>query len=498
MSNDKKSLSAFSLMMISVAAVLSVRNFPSMATYGWSSIGWYVLGTILFLLPMTLVSAELATGWNKGGGVYSWVREAFGEKAGFIAVFCEWSNNLVWFPTVLSFIAGTIAYIFSPDLANNGLFMFITMMAVFWLSTIVSLLGSDITSRINNIGVVLGSLVPSVLLAILGIAYALSDRHVVLPVFSLDATLPGIHLTTVPFVASVILMFAGMEMSGFHAMDVKNPHRDYPRAMFGAAVIVFLMSVFGTLAMSAVIPVKELNLTAGLMQAFESFLKSFGMSWATPLVAILVALGGFALLTTWLIGPILGLNVTAHSGDMPPFTRKLNKRGVPVFMLVFQGIIATMLSLLYVVLPSVNQAYWILSAITVLLLSITYMLLFAAAIILRIRQPDVPRAFRIPGGMVGMWIVAGLGFLSTAFAFIVGLLPPAGMALFPPSAGFHSTVASFLSGFMHKKIVSEVTAEMVAALPTAAYIAIMLFGTAVLALPPLLILKFRKQSWIEK
>ena len=129
---DKKKLGVFALAMINVAAVLTLRNFPAMAEYGWASITWYVLGTVLFLIPIALVGAELATAWPKAGGVYAWVHEAFGERLGFLAVWCEWSENVVWFPTVLSFIAVTLAYVVDPGLANNKLFMFTVMMVAFW------------------------------------------------------------------------------------------------------------------------------------------------------------------------------------------------------------------------------------------------------------------------------------------------------------------------------------------------------------------------------
>jgi amino acid transporter len=111
MSNGKtKTLGLFALAMINVAAVLSLRNYPSMATYGWSSIGWYLLGTITFFIPLTL-GPELATGWPQGVAFMPGCERR--EKEGFIAVFCEWSNNLVWFPTVLAFIASTFAYVFT-------------------------------------------------------------------------------------------------------------------------------------------------------------------------------------------------------------------------------------------------------------------------------------------------------------------------------------------------------------------------------------------------
>ena len=147
--------------MINVAAVLSLRNLPPMAEFGWSSIGWYLIGTITFLIPLSMAGAELATGWPKGGGVYAWVKEAFGDTSGFIAVFCEWSNDLVWFPTILAFLASTLAFAIDPALSSNGLYMFTIMMIIFWGTTLIALLGSKFSSRYSSIGVVIGTLVPA-------------------------------------------------------------------------------------------------------------------------------------------------------------------------------------------------------------------------------------------------------------------------------------------------------------------------------------------------
>jgi amino acid transporter len=163
-----KALGVFVLAMINVAAVLSLRNLPPMAEFGWSSIGWYLIGTITFLIPLSMAGAELATGWPKGGGVYAWVQEAFGDTSGFIAVFCEWSNDLVWFPTILAFLASTLAFAFDPKLASNGLYMFAIMMIIFWGTTLIALLGSKVSSRYSSIGVVIGTLVPAALVVVLG------------------------------------------------------------------------------------------------------------------------------------------------------------------------------------------------------------------------------------------------------------------------------------------------------------------------------------------
>ena len=69
----------------------------------------------------------------------------------------------------------------------------------------------------------------------------------------------------------------------------------------------------------------------------------------------------------------------------------------------------TVLSVMFVVLPTVQAAYQILSQLTVILYLVMYLLMFAAAIYLRFSQPNRPRPYKIPGGDFGMWLVGGRG-----------------------------------------------------------------------------------------
>lgn len=464
-SSDKtKVLGVFALAMINVAAVLSLRNYPSMATFGWSSIGWYLIGTVSFLIPLTLAGAELATGWPQGGGVYAWVREAFGEKAGFIAIFCEWSNNLVWFPTVLAFIASTFAYVFNPDLATNNVFLFVVMMAAFWGTTIISLMGEKVSSKFGSFGVIAGSIIPAILIIILGILYALSGKPLALPPYSPGAAMPVINLSTLPFIATVVLLFAGMEMAGFHALEVRNPQKDFPKAMAISCIIIFILTVIGTLAIAIVVPADQLSLAAGLMQAFQAFLQAFNLDWLLGPLALLVTLGGLANLASWLAGPALGLGVVAARGNMPPFFARTNKNGAPTGVLILQAVIGTVVSMLYLFIPSISAAYWILSAMTVLLLCIVYLFVFASLIKLRYTQPNTHRAFKIPGGIIGIWAIGGIGFAACLLTFFVSLIPP----------GNYEKASPII------------------------YAIVMLVGTAALALPPLVFLRLKKPSWMQK
>jgi amino acid transporter len=455
-----KALGVFVLAMINVAAVLSLRNLPPMAEFGWSSIGWYLIGTITFLIPLSLAGAELATGWPKGGGVFTWVQEAFGDSSGFIAVFCEWSNNLVWFPTILAFLASTFAFVLDPKLASNGLYMFAVMMILFWGTTLLALLGSKVSSRYSSYGVIVGTLVPAGLVIVLGVVYMFAAKTIQIPPFSLGALVPSITLNTLPFLATIVLMFAGMEMAGFHALEVRNPQTDYPKAMLLSALVIFVLTVVGTMAVAIVVPLDKLKLSTGLMQAFQAFLAADHLTWLLAPMAILVVVGGIPLLAAWMIGPAMGLGVVAIEGNLPPIFSRHNKNGAPAGVLILQAVIGTLISLLYVFIPGVNTAYWIMSAMTVTLLCIAYLLIFATLIKLRYSQPNVHRAYKIPGGIVGVWIVGGIGFLATAVTFVISMLPIGGIPMSGPL-----------------------------------YIVIMIIGTAVLALPPLVFMKLRKPSW---
>ncbi|MBM3191944.1 MAG: amino acid permease, partial [Chlamydiae bacterium] len=118
-----KKISAFSLALLIIAAIDSIRNLPSAALFGSSLIFFFALSALLFLFPTALVAAELTAAFPKEGGVYHWIRLAFGEKMGMIAIWLQWVNTMVWYPTILSFIAATMAYLIDPSLADNKTYL---------------------------------------------------------------------------------------------------------------------------------------------------------------------------------------------------------------------------------------------------------------------------------------------------------------------------------------------------------------------------------------
>jgi putative glutamate/gamma-aminobutyrate antiporter len=423
--SSRRVLTVFVLAMINVAAIASLRNLPMMADCGFALVFFLTVAAVTFFIPTALVSAELATGWPKTGGVYVWVKEALGRRCGFLAIWLQWINSVFWYPTVLAFTAGTLAYVANPALANNKLYMLLVVLVVFWAATFANFHSMKASGLISTVGVIAGTIAPAALIIILGIVWLCRGEASQIS-FSAANLVPDMsNISNIVFLAGMFLALGGMEMSAAHAQEVKNPQRDYPRAIFLSAAVIILIFILGSLAIAIVIPQKDISLVAGVMEAFAKFLGTYNLGWAIPIIAPLIAVGAIASVSTWIVGPTKGLLATSRHGDLPPFFQKVNRAGMPTNLLLIQAVIVTFISLVFLLMPTVSSSFWILTALTTLLYLIMYVLMFVSAIRLRYSAPDVPRSYRIPGGNLGMWLVGGIGILSSLFAFVIGFFPPA-------------------------------------------------------------------------
>jgi len=422
---NRRVLGVFALAMMNVAVIASLRVLPMMAEEGFSLVFFFVAAALVFLIPTALVAAELATGWTKRGGVYLWVKEAFGGRWGFLAIWLQWIQNVIWYPTVLSFAGATLAYMINPSLANNKIYMLAVILTVYWGSTLASFRGMRTTGWLSTVGVLAGTLVPGAVIITLGLIWFFSGNVPQISMTAKDLFPDMTSIRNIVFLAGVLLTYAGMEVSAVHAQEVKNPQKNYPRAIFLAVLIILVIVILGSLSIAVVVPQPKISLVAGLMQAFTMFFNDYHLKWIVPVVAFMITLGALGQVSAWIVGPSKGLFATAKEGDLPPFFQRVNKNGVPINLLAVQGCIVTILSLIFLLMPDVSSSYWLLSVLTVQLYLIMYILLYSAAIKLRYSKPNVQRAYKIPGGNWGMWIVAGVGILGALFAIFIGFFPPA-------------------------------------------------------------------------
>lgn len=443
-STVKKQVSVLTLGLMTVASVVSLRGLPMMAAEGLSMIFYILFATFVFLLPAAMVSAELGSAFSTdSGGVYTWVKAGFGPRWGFTAIWLQWIQNVVWYPTVLGYAAASLAYLFmDPNLASSGYYTGTAILIIYWAATFIAMKGSNAVNSVTKYGVLLGTLLPGLVIIVLGLLWVDQGNDVAFLVKEVNHVTEHIHprffphitgLGSIAFLAGIVLLFAGVEVQAVQASDMKTPSRDFPAAMLVASIVIVLLFLAGSLAVAAVIPASEISLTAGLMQAFQTMFDKFGISFLTPIMGLLMAFGAIGGVMSWVTGPSRGLLHTAKEGELPPVMAKTNEAGAPVTILYIQAVIVSALAGLYFVMKDVSVAFFVLSAMTATLYLAMYLLMFATAIRLRITQPDLPRAYKVPGGIVGMSIIAGLGFLGVAFALVVGFFPPSNLPVGNPT-----------------------------------------------------------------
>lgn len=419
-----KVLSVFSLVMINVIAIDNLRSLTAGAEYGFALVFFYILAALLFFIPTILVTAELATGWPSTGGVYVWMREAFGMRWGFFTIWLQWIYNVVWYPTIFSFIAGVLAYLINPALVHHLFYMIPVTLIAFWGTTLLSLSGIRMASWFSTIGALIGTILPMLLIAILGFVWIYTGHPMQIH-FTWHDFFPNMtNGHNLAFLTNILFGLMGIEMSAVHAGDVLNPKRDYPRALLYSSIIILLTFIFASLAITLIIPPAQLNLVSGLVDAFTLFFNAFHLGWLIPVIIVLIVVGSLSGASAWILGPARGLLIASEECQLPAFLKMRNKKEMPLGILLLQGCIVTLLCTVFFIMPSVSSSYWVLSNLTAQLALLFYIMLFAAGIRLRYKYPHVERAYRIPGGLFGTWVVCGTGMLTCILAILLGFLPP--------------------------------------------------------------------------
>jgi glutamate:GABA antiporter len=454
---SRATLTWLALAFLTLGSVGDLGSAPALAVFGLASVVLYVLPAIVFLVPASLVSAELASGWQ--GGVYNWVSEGLSPAMGFTAVWCQFAQTTFYYPAVLAYVASTFAYVISPALAHSGVYTAAVIVLVFWASVLASARGVATVDRLASYGIVIGTLVPGAVLVVLAALYLLQGNPSAAPLDSHHVLPPWHGLASIVLIVNSFFTFAGVEVNAVHVDELRDAPREFPKAILVAVILILLVFIFPTLAISVAVPSAGISLTAGVMQAFRHLLDHFGLGVLVPVIAIGLVVASVSGLLDWLTGPSTGLlDIGRERGYLPPFFQKVNANGVQVRILVAQGVVITLIGLLYALVPTVSRAYWIFAALATVVYLIMYVLMFVAAANLRRRQPKHPRGYRAPG----LTTICVVGTVASVGAAIVGLLPPSQLG--------HANVPLYVIGLL---------------------VAVMVVGV----LPPVVLLRLRRSSW---
>ncbi len=417
---QQRVLGTFTLAMITMAAIVSLRNLSLIAGLGISAVFFLLAAALIFFIPSALIVAELAATWPHAGGCYVWVKEAFGKPLAFFTLWLSWMANVAWFPTILLFTSAMLAHMLQPvfpNLEQSQVFIMVCMLSIFWGSTLLNFLGIEISGLISSAGVLLGTVIPGVIIIALGFWWAQSGNDLHIPL-TIPALIPSLNLDNLTLFAGVVLSLAGIELAAYHVREAKDPQRNYPKAVFMAAFAIMLIYVFGTLAIAIVVPTHELSLASGLVQAFAVFFSFLSTPMLIPSLAGCLLIGALASINAWVSGPAKGMLVAAQDGFFPKWLKYTNSKGVPTSLLLLQAIVGSVLSILYIYIKS-NTFIWILTALSAQFTCLVYILIFCAAIKLRYSQSKVKRPFRVKG----IWLFAISGIMACIFSFIIVYIP---------------------------------------------------------------------------
>src|SRR3954452_2527370 len=253
-------ISWVALAMMTTSSVASLRAAPTMAVYGLACVFLYLVPAVVFLLPTSLVSAELASGYE--GGIYKWVSQGISKPMGFLAVWCQFAMTIFYYPSLLGFVASTLAYVINPALATSGVWTALIIVVVYWTGVWVSSRGTKGIAGLASGGLIIGTLIPGIVLVTLGVIYLGQGNESAAPMDAAHILPEWAGLASLVLIVNNFLSYSGMEMNAVHVGSLRNPSKDVAKSMFLAMSLVLAIFILPALAISFFVPAEELSLTA--------------------------------------------------------------------------------------------------------------------------------------------------------------------------------------------------------------------------------------------
>jgi APA family basic amino acid/polyamine antiporter len=372
----------------SVAAELGSRTVILVV---WTLGGLYTLvGAVCF--------AELGTSLPQAGGYYVYARRAFGERIGFLTGWSDW----VTYCAVLGYIAiatGEFSLALFPDLSARGLgvtpialgalFFFVLLQ---WMGLKVSSRAQEITSLVKFVAFL------ALVAACLGHEGAPASLEIVRP--------QSLFFAVVIALQSVIITYGGWQSALYFAEEDRDPAKNLPRSMIGGVAIVVVVYLLLNLALLHVLPLSQL--ATSMLPAADAAQVVFG-SGGQRFVTLLSLISLLPLLNAILM---VGTRILfALSRDIPRWSRAadVSEGGTPVVAMLVTAVGAMLLA--------ASGTFQKLVAIASFFLASNYFVCCIALLVLRRREPDLPRPFRAWGYPASAIVVA-----AGAGIFLVGAI----------------------------------------------------------------------------
>jgi glutamate:GABA antiporter len=391
------------MVLFSVSAMITLDSVATVAASGWRGIAVFTLLAVVFYAPYGFITAELGSAWPQEGGIYVWIREAYGERVGGVCAWFYWVNLAYWAPAVFVIFAGTVRSAFWPSMSRT--WEELIVIGLLWLVVVVGILPLRFTTWVNNASAA-AKIAVLAAAALVGLVFA--ARHGIANPVTTSQLWPGTGIGLAA-VAVIISNFCGFEVMSSVAGSVRNPRRDIPRMILIAGVAIVGTQILGMAGILAALPLDKLSIVSGIADAMDLSFRlvlGSGATAAYDVVIVLLLFTFVGTMITWSIGANHSINVTGLDRSAPRVFGHINRRfGTPDYAFVLMATLATALTVVnYALFGGNEQVFWTIFSLSSVAFMAPYTLMFPALLVLRRRFPDVPRPYRVPGGRAGAWV----------------------------------------------------------------------------------------------
>jgi amino acid transporter len=430
-----RTLGRWDLVLLKVVAIVNINNVPPVAVYGWASLLLWLLAFVTFFVPEAVAVLVLSKRHPGEGGIYLWIRQEFGEAHGFLSGWCYWTNNLFYVPVLLVYMTGIFAFAGgdarAADLVNQRLFVVLVSFGWLALIAVANIRGLAVGKWIQNIGGFGACLSVGLVLAAAVAAWK----------SGVGAQAPRIANVTWEMTTSFAVMcnaLVGIELASTMGDEIRDPQRNLGPAIAIAGIVSIASYLLVTAAVLTLVPIDELGVIQGVMQAVAAGANGAGVGWIVVPLAIVMGLATGGAASAWFAGSSRIPFVAGLTRALPPQLGRIHPRWhSPHIALLTCAVLTGVFMTFSLVGSTVAEAYQVLLKAAVVIQLIPFAYLFLALA----KTSGVSALARVAGVIGLCTTVVGLGaaFLPTSdvtsvvlfeIKMIVGVAGPTALGWF--------------------------------------------------------------------
>jgi amino acid transporter len=436
----RKEFTSFDMIFYTVSALIGLDTLGAFSANGEQALTWVIIAAITFLLPYGLLTAELGSTFTQEGGMYEWCKLAGGRLFAAMGAMLYWISNPLWVGGSLAVGAiaaikllwfGSLSFKFGGTTVSDAIIEMAIALAFIWGTTWCAIMSLRFGKWLS----VFGSYVKLALLAlfvILALVFIISGQSKGTNLNPANLVPSNFALIVSAILPIIIFQFVGFELQNGAGEEMHNPQRDVPRSIIRSgftAVVAYAAFLFFILL---ALPKSQLSNVGSFVSAYQSVISVLG-PFATPLgwlVALALVLSYASSGGTWIIGADRTYAISALDRTAPRLLGRFSGRyGTPIAVNTMSGIVATITMAAAILISefssggSLASLFAVVIGFTISTTTLSYLFIFPTYLILRYKYPNVHRPYRVPGGIIGAWIVTLFPLAYAAVGSYFILLP---------------------------------------------------------------------------